>query len=153
MSFNHQSRRRFALLSGLCATLALIATANVAAYPVTPEGERLHAGTGSALAVLTPDVSVSADSSAGTTDVVPGDAGGQPFWPHETGVLVGTSETFADVRVDGSYFDPSQGHRISTSDASRREQSLVVLAALGAAASVLLRHRRQSARIGVGRAS
>jgi hypothetical protein len=143
MSINHQSRRRFALLSGLCATLALIATSNVAAYPVTPEGEPLYADTGSALAVLTPDAGVPVESSTGTTDALPGDTGGQPFWPHETGVLVGTSETFADVRADGSYFDPSLGRRVSTPDASRREQSLVVLAAIGAAASVLLRNRRR----------
>lgn len=142
MPINHHSTRRFAL-SVICATSALIATTNVAAYPVTAEGEPLYADTGSAVAVLTPDASVPAESSAGTTDAVPGDMGGQPFWPHETGVLVGTSETFADVRADGSYFDPSQGRRVSSSDASRREQSLLVLAAIGAAASVLLRNRRR----------
>jgi len=44
---------------------------------------------------------------------VPGDTPGQPFWPHETGVLVGTSETFVDLRTDGSYYDPSVGLRVS----------------------------------------
>ena len=142
MPSTHHSGPRVALLSGICATLALIATANVAAYPVTPEGEPLYGNTGSARAVLTPDARVPADSSAGTTDVGPGDTGGAPFWPHETGVLVGTSETFTEVRADGSYVDPSLGRRVSTSGAHRREQSVVVLAAIAGAASVLLGHGR-----------
>lgn len=49
-------------------------------------------------------------SSAGGT--LPGDTG-TAFWPHETGVLVGTSETYVDVREDGSYFDPSIQRRVS----------------------------------------
>jgi hypothetical protein len=49
------------------------------------------------------------DGPAGT---LPGDTA-IPFWPHETGALVGTSETFVDVRADGSYFDPSVGRRIA----------------------------------------
>ena len=40
-----------------------------------------------------------------------------PFWPHETGALVGTSETFIDVRADGSYFDPSVGRRVAPANA------------------------------------
>jgi hypothetical protein len=36
-----------------------------------------------------------------------------PFWPYETGTLVGTSETYVDVREDGSYYDPSVGRRVS----------------------------------------
>ena len=47
---------------------------------------------------------------SGDTDL-PGDRS-VPFWPFETGVLVGTSETFVDVRDDGSYFDPSIGERV-----------------------------------------
>jgi hypothetical protein len=35
-----------------------------------------------------------------------------PFWPHETGALAGTSETFVDMRADGSYYDPSLGRRV-----------------------------------------
>src|SRR5215218_3310371 len=35
-----------------------------------------------------------------------------PFWPHETGALAGTSETFVDMRPDGSYYDPSLGRRV-----------------------------------------
>ena len=48
--------------------------------------------------------------STGNHDL-PGD-GSVPFWPFETGVLVGTSETFIDVRDDGSYFDSSIGRRV-----------------------------------------
>ena len=48
--------------------------------------------------------------SSGDPDL-PGDRS-VPFWPYETGVLVGTSETFIDVRDDGSYFDPSIGERV-----------------------------------------
>ena len=35
------------------------------------------------------------------------------FWPHETGTLAGTSETYIDMREDGSYVDPSLGRRVS----------------------------------------
>ena len=52
-----------------------------------------------------------AGSSTGDHDG-PGD-GSVPFWPHETGALVGTSETFIHVRDDGSYFDPSIDRRVS----------------------------------------
>jgi hypothetical protein len=45
-------------------------------------------------------------------NVLPGDAS-VPFWPHETGVLVGTSETYAGMRADGSYIDPSLGRRVA----------------------------------------
>ena len=37
------------------------------------------------------------------------------FWPYETGALVGTSETYVDVREDGSYYDPEVGRRVSFS--------------------------------------
>lgn len=36
------------------------------------------------------------------------------FWPHETGALAGTSETFVDMRADGSYYDPSLGRRVAS---------------------------------------
>jgi hypothetical protein len=35
-----------------------------------------------------------------------------PRWLHETGALAGTSETFVDMRADGSYYDPSLGRRV-----------------------------------------
>jgi len=54
--------------------------------------------------------STAADGVAPSSDV-PGDAA-VPFWPHETGALVGTSETYLDVHADGSYFDPSIGRRV-----------------------------------------
>jgi len=54
--------------------------------------------------------STAADGLAPSNDG-PGDTA-VPFWPHETGALVGTSETYLDVRADGSYFDPSIGHRV-----------------------------------------
>ena len=47
------------------------------------------------------------------SEVLPGD-GSVPFWPHETGALVGTSETFIDLSDDGSYYDPSIGRRVFT---------------------------------------
>jgi len=47
---------------------------------------------------------------------LPGD-GSVPFWPHETGALVGTSETFVDLTADGSYYDPSIGRRVARTNA------------------------------------
>ena len=47
------------------------------------------------------------------SEVLPGD-GSVPFWPHETGALVGTSETFINLGADGSYYDPSIGRRVFT---------------------------------------
>lgn len=35
-----------------------------------------------------------------------------PFWPHETGALSGASETFTDIRDDGSYYDPGLQRRV-----------------------------------------
>ena len=58
---------------------------------------------------------VSPAASVGNDDGLHGD-GSVPFWPHETGALVGTSETFIDVRADGSYFDPSVGRRVAPSN-------------------------------------
>jgi hypothetical protein len=54
---------------------------------------------------------VLAGAPGATNDELPGDRS-VPFWPHETGVLMGTSETFVDVRADGSYYDPSIGRRV-----------------------------------------
>jgi hypothetical protein len=34
-------------------------------------------------------------------------------WPHQTGVVAGTSETFTNMREDGSYYDPSLGRRVA----------------------------------------
>jgi hypothetical protein len=47
------------------------------------------------------------------SEMLPGD-GSVPLWPHETGALVGTSETFIDFSDDGSYYDPSIGRRVFT---------------------------------------
>jgi hypothetical protein len=44
----------------------------------------------------------------------PGDSA-VAFWLYETGALVGTSETYVDVREDGSYYDPEVGRRVSVS--------------------------------------
>ena len=55
--------------------------------------------------VVSPAAAVGDDGLHGDSSV--------PFWPHETGALVGTSETFIDVRADGSYFDPSVGRRVA----------------------------------------
>ena len=49
-------------------------------------------------------------STAAST--LPGDSA-VPFWPYETGALVGTSETYVDVWKDGSYFDLGIGRRVS----------------------------------------
>ena len=43
---------------------------------------------------------------------LPGDSAVR-FWPHETGALMGSSETFVDVGKDGSYYDPSIGRRVA----------------------------------------
>jgi hypothetical protein len=42
MLITHQPGRRLAALAGLCLALALVTTAPVAAYPITPDGEPLH---------------------------------------------------------------------------------------------------------------
>lgn len=49
------------------------------------------------------------------TGTLPGDTPAPfsvPFWPHKPGVLFGTSETYTDVREDGSYYDPEIGRRV-----------------------------------------
>jgi hypothetical protein len=58
----------------------------------------------------TPSLPVQNPSAA--TATLPGDSP-VPFWPYETGARVGTSETYVDVRMDGSYFDPGIGQRVS----------------------------------------
>lgn len=52
-----------------------------------------------------------ANDEASEVRILPGDSS-VPFWPHETGALMGTSETFVDMRADGSYYDPSVGRRV-----------------------------------------
>ena len=59
---------------------------------------------------------VSPAAGAANDDRLHGDSS-VPFWPHETGALVGTSETFIEVWADGSYFDPSVGRRITPANA------------------------------------
>lgn len=66
----------------------------------------LAAAASTALAIM-----VSPAAGVGNDDGLHGDSS-VAFWPHETGALVGTSETFIDVRADGSYYDPSVGRRI-----------------------------------------
>ena len=51
-------------------------------------------------------------TSAATADSLAGDEAVAAFWPYETGVSMGTSETFVDLRDDGSYFDPSIQRRV-----------------------------------------
>lgn len=77
---------------------------------------RRFAAIGAAIAlglVISPAAPVGAtgrgDAATGT---LPGDTA-VPFWPHETGALVGTSETFLNVETDGSYYDPSLGRRVA----------------------------------------
>ena len=55
--------------------------------------------------------SSAADRVAPANNELPGESS-VPFWPYETGALVGTSETYVDVHADGSYYDPSIGHRV-----------------------------------------
>ena len=48
MPIIHQAPRRLAWLTALGSMLALVAAANVAAYPITPDGEPLNLDTGPA---------------------------------------------------------------------------------------------------------
>lgn len=116
MPITHQTRRRFAALAGLCSALALAGATNVAAYPVTPEGENLYA-------------------DAGATQLAPAAAAGpaamqRPSTPTEP--LPDT--TFASSGTDWRAV-------VSVVVAG----GLVALAAF-AVASVLNGHRRRSAR-------
>ena len=59
--------------------------------------------------------------------VLPATAGGTlpgdtptAFWPYETGVAMGTSETYVDVRADGSYYDPSVQRRVGRAASAAR---------------------------------
>ena len=56
-------------------------------------------------------------TSGAAADSLPGDEG-VAFWPYETGVAMGTSETFVDLRDDGSYFDPSIQQRVGVASES-----------------------------------
>ena len=53
-----------------------------------------------------------ADGTEPASENLPGDDTSVPFWPHETGALMGTSETFIDMQEDGSYYDASAGRRV-----------------------------------------
>lgn len=76
-----RGQRRLAMFTGLCVTAALVAAGNVAAYPVTPEGEPLYADTVSTSAPLTEVpgnvVPITATASNGTdwSTVIPVAAG------------------------------------------------------------------------------
>ena len=78
--------------------------------------KRTHRTKIAAAAVSTALAIVVSPAGAGNDDGLHGDSS-VPFWPHETGALVGTSETFIDVRADGSYFDPSVGRRVAPANA------------------------------------
>ena len=80
---------------------------------MNPRSKRALVGTAVACVVGFGIVSGSsaADGVAPANGDVPGDSS-VPFWPHETGALVGTSETYVDVHADGSYYDPSIGRRV-----------------------------------------
>jgi hypothetical protein len=69
-----------------------------------------------AVASMTLAIVVSPAAAVGIDDGLHGDSS-VPFWPHETGALIGTSETFIDVRADGSYYDPSSGRRVVPTNA------------------------------------
>lgn len=62
-----------------------------------------------ALGVVAP---AAADGTEPASENLPGDNNSVPFWPHETGALMGTSETFVDMQADGSYYDASAGRRV-----------------------------------------
>ena len=72
----HQIGRRLAVLTGLCLTLALCSAAQVAAYPVTPDGEPLYLENGAPPSAVTPAAGSSignggATRSSTATDAVP----------------------------------------------------------------------------------
>jgi hypothetical protein len=71
---------------------------------------RMVAVSGAAALFLAAGVPAAAVGAA-SEEVVPGDTPAH-FWPHETGVQVGTGETFANVQDDGSYDDPSTGRHV-----------------------------------------
>jgi hypothetical protein len=60
-------------------------------------------------------------ASAGGT--LPGDTS-TAFWPYETGVAMGTSETYVEVRADGSYYDPSLQRRVGRAASAARARPL-----------------------------
>ena len=68
------------------------------------------------VASMTLALVVNPAAAVGSDDELHGDSS-VPFWPHETGALVGTSETFVDVRADGSYYDPSSNQRVYPTNA------------------------------------
>jgi hypothetical protein len=134
----HTSKRRLAVV-GAIAALGLVASAPAATrtlpgdtgVPFWPYETGVLVGTSETYVDLWEDgsyydpgleqrVSVSASTPKGgalseaAPAAYPGDTA-VPFWPYETGVLVGTSETYVDVWEDGSYYDPGLGRRVSVS--------------------------------------
>jgi hypothetical protein len=71
----HWIGRRLAVLIGLCLALALGSAAQVAAYPVTPEGEPLYLETGTPTSSMAPEGILAQDGgapqSSTATDAVP----------------------------------------------------------------------------------
>jgi hypothetical protein len=65
------------------------------------------------LAVVASGLAIAGDG-LGRTPVPPGKSNvPNGSWPHQTGVVAGTSETFTNMREDGSYYDPSLGRRVA----------------------------------------
>lgn len=94
------------LTAGILVAVAMI-VAPAAFATGKPDDEHRQLGT-------TMEVDFATDAiDRAVMNVVPGDAS-VPFWPHETGALVGTSETFADMGADGSYVDPALGRRVAS---------------------------------------
>jgi hypothetical protein len=64
------------------------------------------------LAAALAAIGLAAGAPGASGEDLPGDRS-VPFWPHETGARMGTSETYVDVRDDSSYYDPSIGRRVA----------------------------------------
>jgi hypothetical protein len=58
-------------------------------------------------------VAVTGDAAAVRSDEVRVDDARGVHAPYKTGAMGGTSETFVDMRDDGSYYDPSLERRVS----------------------------------------
>lgn len=68
---NTHHGRRIAALTTICASLALVTSATVAAYPVTPEGEPLHLEAGATPQLPATGLATSGAASSGSTTTVP----------------------------------------------------------------------------------
>ena len=118
MLTTHRGRRLVALTT-ICASLALVTSATVAAYPITPEGEPLHLEAGA-----TPTLPATASSTSDVTRTGPA-----PSTPVNAIAVREISSNGTDWVATGL-----------TAMAS------LALLALAAAAFTLTAHRRGSAR-------